>query len=354
MGFASYLYRQVFVHPPQLPPDLNLAGQTVMITGANSGIGLEAARQCVRLNASRLILAVRTLSKGDEAKKDILRASPLSKTTVDIWQLDMESFESVLAFGQRTKSLARLDVAMLNAGNFKFEWSVSTSTGFESQLQVNHLSSALLSLLLIPVLRKTSCEIKSPPRLTFTASEVHMWTPFKEKEAENILERLNMEEFYGDEMDRYSVTKLLNVFWVRELARRIRCEEVVINYFNPGSVDSGLHRDGGKMIRIFDHVIGRTREEGGRLLMDAATVKGFTTHGQYLSEARLIKYIRLPMANSRAEQTALTLKTRCSAFVRGEDGNKIQEKLWSETMNTLRNVVSSDVLDDCCDVISAT
>ncbi|KAH8800389.1 putative 3-oxoacyl-reductase [Xylogone sp. PMI_703] len=323
MGFAGYLFRQVFVHPPQLPSYLNLADQTILITGANSGIGLEAARQCVHYNASRLILAVRTLSKGEEAKANILSSNPTSKTIVHVWELDLESFDSVIAFGYQMRSLDRLDVAILNAGNFKFEWTTSATTGNESQLQVNHLSSALLSLLLVPVLYRTSRVVKSPSRLTFTSSEVHMWTPFKEQKAEKVIEELNKKELFGNAMDRYCVTKLLNVFWVRQLALQVDSGELVINYVNPGSVNTGLHRDGGNLIQFFDRVIGRTSTEGGRLLMDAAFVKGKDTHGLYLSEAKVVL---------------------CSAYVRSEDGEKMQKKLWSETMDILSRVVPDQEL----------
>jgi hypothetical protein len=93
-------------------------------------------------------------------------------------------------------------------------------------------------------------------------------------------------------MDRYSVTKLLNVFWGLELASRVPAEEVIIDLINPGSVDAGLHRDGNKFIQTFDRVLGRTPEEGGRLLIDAAVVKGAESHGKYLSEANLTRYDR--------------------------------------------------------------
>lgn len=66
-------------------------------------------------------------------------------------------------------------------------------------------------------------------------------------------------------------------------------EKVVVNLINPGSVDTGLHRDGNKIIQGFDRIVGRTREEGGRLLIDAAVVKGRDTHGMYLSEAKVTK-----------------------------------------------------------------
>lgn len=60
MGYACYLYRQVFVHPPQIPPTASLKNRIVLITDA-SGIGLEAARNCVKLEAKILVLAVRTI-----------------------------------------------------------------------------------------------------------------------------------------------------------------------------------------------------------------------------------------------------------------------------------------------------
>ncbi len=116
-----------------------------------------------------------------------------------------------------------------------------------------------------------------------------MWTPFKEQKAEKILDRLNDKQFFGDTMDRYSVTKLINLLWIRELASRVPGEEIIVNLINPGSVDTGLHRDGNKFIQSFDRVVGRTPEEGGRLLVDAAVVKGKDTHGKYLSEARVTK-----------------------------------------------------------------
>jgi NAD(P)-dependent dehydrogenase (short-subunit alcohol dehydrogenase family) len=297
MGFPSFVFRQIFVHPPQLPPTLSLQGQTILITGSNTGIGLEAARQCVKLEADILILAVRSISKGEAAKTDILKTNPSSHTRVEVWNLDQESIKSVNAFGKRVQTLPRLDVAILNAAVFKFDWSTSPETGFETSLQVNHLSTSLLTLYLLPILQKTSRNLKRPTRLTTTSSEVALWTPFKEREADKILVHLNDQQYFGsDHMDRYSVTKLLNMFWNQELASRISGEEVIINLVNPGSVDTSLHRDGqktfnGKFLQRFDRILGRTPDEGGRLVMDGAVVKGSDTHGKYLSEAKLVESV---------------------------------------------------------------
>jgi retinol dehydrogenase-12 len=91
--------------------------------------------------------------------------------------------------------------------------------------------------------------------------------------------------------NRYSVTKLLDVFWVVELVSRLSGDEVVINMINPGSVDTDLHRDRDIGVKLFDRFIGKTPEEGRRLLIDAAVVKGAETHGKYLSEAKLVEYV---------------------------------------------------------------
>jgi len=198
MGFPSFTYRQLFVHPTQIPKTISLKEQVSIIIGANSGIGLEAARQCVPLEAALVIFTVRSLPKGEVAKADVLKTNPTSKTKVEVWHLDMESYDSVLAFGKRAQELPCLDIAMLNAACFKCEFETSPSTGNESSLQVNHLSTALLSLLLLPVLKKTSLTLKRPTRLTLTSSEIHLWTPFKEQNADKILARLNDKEFFGD------------------------------------------------------------------------------------------------------------------------------------------------------------
>ena len=198
-------------------------------------------------------------------------------------------------FGKRVQGLPRLDVAILNAAIFKFEYSTSSETGFESSLQVNHLSTSLLTLYLLPVLRKTAKDLKRSTRLTTTSSEVALWTPFKEQKVDKILDHLNNQQYFGpDHLDRYSVTKLLNIFWALELASQVSGDEVIMNLVNPGTLDTGLHRDGqqtfnGKFLQRFDRLLGRTPDEGGRLVMDGAVVKGRDTHGKYLSEAKVVE-----------------------------------------------------------------
>jgi NAD(P)-dependent dehydrogenase (short-subunit alcohol dehydrogenase family) len=181
MSFPSFVFHQLFVRLAQLSPEIRLKDQNVPITGSNTGIGLGAARQCVKVDANNLIFAVRSIFKGKAAKADILKSNSASKTRVEVWNLSQGFIKSVNAFGKRIQGLPHLGVAILNAAIFKF----------------------------LPILGKTSRELKQPTRLAATSSEVALWTPFKEQKPERILDCLNDQKYFGsDHLDRCSVRRL--------------------------------------------------------------------------------------------------------------------------------------------------
>lgn len=288
MGFIGFMYRQKMVHPQPIATQ-DLSGQTALITGSNVGIGLAATSLLMEFQISRVIMAVRTISKGQEAAKALLQAHP--DCNVEVWPLDMESYDSVLAFGKRAQGLDRIDVVLLNAGVKKQNWERNGITGHEVTVQVNHLSTALLSLLLLPPLKATAAKYGKPSKITITSSEVHMWTPFKEHTAPKILDELDDERTWGNP-ERYNVSKLLNVLWTRELAAKTNPYEIIINTVNPGLVKSDLHRENtNNTEKIFTEFFGRTTEEGARTLVDAAIVQGPQSHGEYLSECSITPYV---------------------------------------------------------------
>jgi hypothetical protein len=133
-GMLGFLYHQLTFTPKPLPSSIDLTGQIALITGGNVGLGLEAAKQLADRRLSRLILGVRTISKGEDARDEICRQFP--DCQVDVWPLDMESFESMRAFGQRIKSLDRLDIAILSAGIKLLEYT-RAPTGHEAHVQVS-------------------------------------------------------------------------------------------------------------------------------------------------------------------------------------------------------------------------
>lgn len=136
MGFmASFFYSQLMVKLPY--PTHDFTGQTVIVTGSNTGLGLEAARHFSRLNAELIILAVRNCSKGDKAKESILATNKRPTSSIEVWELDMQSFDSIKAFAQRASTLARIDAVMENAGIMASEFELVS--GYESVVTTKYV-----------------------------------------------------------------------------------------------------------------------------------------------------------------------------------------------------------------------
>ena len=119
---AKIFFDSQFFRTPKYPTK-SFSNQVVIVTGSNVGLGLEAARHFYRLNCAKLILAVRTVSKGQAAKESILSSVKHRSDGADaleIWPLDLSSTKSTLAFADRVKKdLPRLDLIVENAGVFR-------------------------------------------------------------------------------------------------------------------------------------------------------------------------------------------------------------------------------------------
>lgn len=187
MGFATaLLYSQFFVKPPF--PSSDFTGQTVVVTGATSGLGFEAVKHLLRLGASRVILAVRNVSKGEQAVKDLSSA----KSNVEVWQLDLGSFSSVKKFGERVNTLDRLDAVIQNAGIMTSQFELVE--GCESQIAVNVISPVLLGYLVLPKMQQSAAKYGSKGRLTFVGSDLQFIAKLNEKSAPgSLLDALNSE-----------------------------------------------------------------------------------------------------------------------------------------------------------------
>ncbi len=185
MSSATSILRSQFAKLPY--PTKKFTGQTIIVTGSNVGMGLEAARHFVRLEASKVILAVRSIPKGNEAKKSI-ENSEKRLGVVEVWELDLAKYSSVKLFAEKAKSLERLDVVVENAGIYTDRFEMAEED--ESTITVNVVSTMLLGLLLLPKLRETALKFNKAPVLTFTGSFVHYQTSFPERKAKNIFQGL--------------------------------------------------------------------------------------------------------------------------------------------------------------------
>lgn len=232
MGF---LYSQFFVTP--IYPKESYAGKTVVVTGSNVGLGKEAARHFARLGASTVILAVRSLDKGNAAKENIERTTKVAKDVIQVWHLDMASYPSVEDFAKRVEGLKRVDIFIANAGIATYNWRIAEDN--ESTITVNVVSTFLLAFLVIPKMKETALKFNTRPTLTIVSSEVHGYTSFPQKSAPQgrIFDTLNDEKQAKTMMkERYPVSKLLEVFAVRALAERYPATSfpITVNCMNPG------------------------------------------------------------------------------------------------------------------------
>ena len=169
-------------------PTHDFSGQTIIVTGANVGLGFEAARHFTRLNAAKVILAVRSESKGAAAKADIESTTKRSGV-VEVYPLDLSSYASVKQFAAKVSELPRVDVLLENAGIAMAEY--STMEDNESTITVNVVSTFLLAVLLLPTLRKSAQEFGIVPRICIVSSGVHARTKFAEWKADDMFATLN-------------------------------------------------------------------------------------------------------------------------------------------------------------------
>lgn len=180
------LFKQIWSRPPA--PTTDFSGKTVIVTGANVGLGKEAVKHFVRRGAARVIATIRSRAKGEAALAEI-EADTQLPGVAEIWELDYSSYASVKDFCARVARLDRVDAVILNAG-------VATKTfetfeGDESSLTVNVIRTTLLALLLIPILRTSAAAWNTVPTLAITGSEIHSWAKFPERNAYNSLQALS-------------------------------------------------------------------------------------------------------------------------------------------------------------------
>ncbi|KXN84241.1 WW domain-containing oxidoreductase [Leucoagaricus sp. SymC.cos] len=302
--------------PPVVQADLK--GKTVVIVGANTGLGFEAAQHFARMGAGKLILACRSLRDAT------------GHTGIELWLVDLAEFSSVKAFADKVLGeLGGLDILMLNAGvgpgmGGKYE---ATVDGWENTLQVNALSGSLLALLLLPHMFETAQRFNTTPRIVVVSSEVHYWASIEDKvfESPNAFELMGSKEYCTPQQVPYGLLQMLNIFFTRALNNRLRSKDVIVNTINPGFCYSELHRNmRGLFVTVFEKLLARTAEEGGRLLVWAAvgTPDGDANSVDELRGA----YINLAKVEEPAE------------FVHGESGKKKEEKLWTDLISTLEGV----------------
>ena len=225
IGGLSVLVKQ-YVGGRSFNENVSLAGKTCVVTGANSGIGFEVAKDFAKRGA-KVILACRDMEKAEQARSDIIAAT--FNKNVHVKDLNLASFDSIRKFAtDMNNNQSRIDILVNNAGVMRTPKSY-TEDGLEMQMGVNHFGHFLLTNLLEDKL-KTS----APSRVVTVSSIAH-------ERGEIKFDDLNSAKGY-DPGFAYCQSKLANVMFTRELAKRWEGSGVTTYAVHPGVVWTNLAR----------------------------------------------------------------------------------------------------------------
>ncbi|KUI58296.1 Retinol dehydrogenase 13 [Cytospora mali] len=313
--FPNVFFHNQYRAKTQWPPkDTNLSGQTAIITGSNVGMGYEAALQLLGLKLTHLIVAVRSLDKGEAAAATMRKQYPSAR--IEVWHLDLCSYDSIQAFAKQVETkLERIDMVILNAGRARFNYNKCDSTGHEESFQVNYLSTVFLTVLLLPSL-KAKAPPGQPARLTIASAALTLEAKFAHREADPLFPALDLPENF-DRGDSYRVSKLLVQMFLWKLVDYVPAEDVIINLSDPAFVkgtDFARDLTDAKIRAIFGlfgTIAGRSPKVGASCFVDAVVNKGKESHGCFLMSWNIHPF---------------------PAMLYGAEGAAVIDKVWNETL----------------------
>jgi len=279
-------------HNPRKDTKPAFSGRTILVTGANTGVGFKTSVKFVQLGASRVILAVRSLKEGEDAKAQI-EARSSREDVVEVWQVDMLDYDSIRAFAARVdKELYQMDIAVLNAGIVMATYQ-QPAYGWEKTLQVNVLSTALLSHPLLPKVR-TGRTAEFTPVLELVSSELHYLVNDLPSEPLDHYNRSPPPDFFSP--SQYDLSKLFLEYAHTGLTKLVDSKmiggrpDVIVVSVCPDAARSDLARDHSAWymrveVAIFSAILQRTTEEGSRTYISGATL-GEGAHGRFWQSDR--------------------------------------------------------------------
>lgn len=269
--------------PPARPQDW-----TCVVTGASAGIGKATALGLARMGA-RVGIVARSRERGEAARAEVMREAA-GGAGVELFLADLSIQAEVRRLAAEIRERCpRLHVLVNNAAVYTPKRPLSPD-GIELQFAVNHLAPFLLTNLLLDVLARSA-----PSRVVTVSSEAQRTSP------------LEWDDLQGERRYRglraYATTKLANLLFTRELARRLADTGVTANAVHPGVVGTELLLGGFRPLRLLKRVL-RTPEDGARVVLRLAAAPGMErVTGRYFRDEGEIR----PSAAARDDEAARRL-----------------------------------------------
>jgi len=262
-------------------------GRVAIVTGANSGIGLETARELSRKGA-HVVLACRSQGRADEAIRDI--RSDLPEAQIDFMQLDLADLEQVRAFSAAIHArFAHLDLLTNNAG-VMIPPAGKTKQGFELQFGVNHIGHFALTGLLLDLLLATE-----GARIVCVSSTAHR------------MGRMNFEDLDFDARgynasSAYAQSKLSNLLFIAELARKLETAgtDVLVAAAHPGWTQTNLQKHS-NLFKLMNPLFGMQPIGGALPTLRAATATDVEAN-DYFGPSRFFEISGPPTKVGRTER----------------------------------------------------
>lgn len=240
-------------------------GKTVLITGATSGIGLEAAKVLSEKGA-KIILPVRNLEKGKSVAQEIKQQ--FKSAEIEVMKLDISDLDSVRAFAiEFLKKHTQLDLLLNNAGIMWTPKREISKQGHELQFATNHLGHFLLTGLLMPLLKTTPNS-----RIITQSSILHKKGQGQNFEPAIYFDDLNFSVQF-DTKKAYAQSKLANLLFTYELDHRLKAANInsIAVAAHPGYTATNLQKGLGFMMQVMNVLVAQKVNMGALPILRAAT-----------------------------------------------------------------------------------
>jgi len=245
--------------------------KTALITGATSGIGKATAFELARANV-RLVLLARDRERGNQVIQELKQSTGNSE--IELLIADLTSQRQIRSVANEfLEKHPRLDILINNAG-LALKNRTLTEDGIEMTFAVNHLAYFLLTNLLLETI-KTS----APSRIICVSSEAHRNVQFD-------VDNLQGEKQFGA-FRAYSITKLCNLLFTSELARKLQGTGVTVNALHPGFLNTAIFREGGGVLKFLVRMTAKKPEFGAKAIARLAVDPELeNVSGQYFNGLR--------------------------------------------------------------------